>query len=93
MIEIIFFSFNLLSKPIFVTLPDSHKVIVTHSGSVSLLSDLILHNVLFIPSFKFNLISVHKLCSQLQKFFLFTPNNCFKLHGPSLKSPMVLGKE
>jgi len=76
-----FTNFNLLPKPIMVTLPNSHKVKVTHSGTVSLLSNLFLQNVLYIPSFRFNLISIHKLCKQLQKYVLFTPNACFML-GP-----------
>lgn len=73
-----FNSFKLLPKPILVTLPNSHRETVTHSGSVHLLSDLPLHNVFYIPSLKFNILSVHKLCNQLQKFhfLLLTIASC-----------------
>ncbi|KAG5610653.1 hypothetical protein H5410_021934, partial [Solanum commersonii] len=38
-------NFKSLGNPIMVTLPNSHKVKVTHDGSVTLLPNLILHNV------------------------------------------------
>lgn len=82
-----FTNINPFTEPITVTLPNSHKVRVTHTGSVQLFSDLILENVLYIPFFKFNLISIHKLCRQLQKSILFSPNSCLILQGPSVKSP------
>ena len=56
------FNFKPLGNTITVTLPNSHKVKVTHYGSVNLLQNLILHNVLYIPSFKFSLMSIQKLC-------------------------------
>lgn len=89
----LFSNLSPMSKPIMVILPNSYKMKVTHSGSVYLLSNLLLHNVLYIPSFKFNLLSIHKLCKQFQKFILFTPNTYFMLQDPSLKSPLVLGRE
>lgn len=49
--------------------------------------------MLRIPYFKFNLISIHKLCKQLQKSIFFTPNSCLILQGPSVKSPQVIGKD
>lgn len=76
-----------------VTLPNSQKVKVTHSSFVCLLTDLTLQNVLYIPSFRLNLVSVHKLCRQFQKCLIFTPNSCLMLQGPSMKSPLVIGKE
>lgn len=76
-----FTSFNLLSKSIMVTLPNSHKVKVTHLRTVSVLSDLVLKNVLYIPSFVFNQILVHKLCKQLQKYVVL-PYHLFHVTRP-----------
>lgn len=41
-----------------VTLPNDTRVSITHCGTVQLSSSLVLHDVLHVPSFKFNLISV-----------------------------------
>lgn len=76
-----------------VTLPNSHRVKVTHSGFVSILPNLVLQNVLYIPSFKFNLMFIHKSCKYLKRYVLFTPTSSFLLQGPSLKSPLEIGKE
>lgn len=48
-------------KNTFVTLPNNHKVPVIASGSVKLAFGLILHNVLCIPDFHINIISVGSL--------------------------------
>ena len=59
-----------------VKLPNGNMVPVTHIGIVKLSSSLILTNVLCVPSFHFNLISVSKLVqSSLCLFFL--SNYCF----------------
>lgn len=47
--------------PIFVTLPDGSQLSASISGSVHLTPSLVLHNVLYIPSFNVNLISIAKL--------------------------------
>ncbi|OIT08685.1 hypothetical protein A4A49_63306, partial [Nicotiana attenuata] len=52
---------TLFAKPINVTLPNSQRVKVTHAGQVSVHPQLTLHTVIFVPDFKFNLISVHGL--------------------------------
>ena len=44
-----------------VYLPNGEKVVVTHIGTVQIYSTLTLTNVLCVPSFSFNLISVSKL--------------------------------
>ena len=41
-----------------VALPNGETAMVTHIGSITLSSNLILHNVLCVPSFSFNLLSV-----------------------------------
>lgn len=41
-----------------INLPSGQTTNITHFGSVKLKNDLLLKNVLFVPSFKHNLISV-----------------------------------
>ncbi|XP_019230971.1 PREDICTED: uncharacterized protein LOC109211846 [Nicotiana attenuata] len=88
-----FIQHKALPKPLMVKLPNSYRVKVTHSSLVSLFPNMVLQDVLYTPSFRHNLLSVHKLCRQLKKYVLFTPYSCILLHGPSLKSPMDIGKE
>lgn len=57
-----FSSFKSLSKPIMVNHPNYHRAKVTHLGSVCLLPNLVLQDVLYISSFKFSILSIHKLC-------------------------------
>lgn len=52
-------------KPIHVKLPNGNVVLACHSGSIQLSSTFILHDVLHIPNFSYNLISVHKLASAM----------------------------
>lgn len=67
---------KLLSFPLTVNLLNSYRVKVTHSGSVALFSNLILHNVLFVPTFRFNFLSVHKLCKQFSYLCCFSSTDC-----------------
>ncbi|OIT01491.1 hypothetical protein A4A49_59943, partial [Nicotiana attenuata] len=52
---------SVLPYPLLVTLPNGYRVRVTEIGSVSLAPQITLHRVMFIPSFKFNLISISSL--------------------------------
>ncbi|OIT33516.1 hypothetical protein A4A49_65846, partial [Nicotiana attenuata] len=54
-----------LVYPYLVTLPNGYKVKVTLIGDVILSPKFSLKKVLFVPNFKFNLISVHSLTVQL----------------------------
>ena len=56
-----------------VNLPNGETDLVTHIGTVQISEKLILYNVLFVPSFSFNLISV----SQLAKSILCCLMKCF----------------
>ena len=58
----------------FITIPNGTKIPVKHVGTVNLSDKLKLLNVLHVPDFEFNLISVHKLSSILivQSPFLVT---------------------
>ncbi|XP_070043175.1 uncharacterized protein [Nicotiana tomentosiformis] len=73
---------NIQPSPIssFVTLSNGYKVKVTSTGSLSLFPDLILSNVLLVPTFQYNLISIHHLLSQLCCSSLLTKVSC-TIHG------------
>lgn len=80
-----------LAVPFLITLPNGYKVKVISTGSLHLRHDITLHNVLLVPSFQFNLLSVYQLIKQLNcsaVFFIFT---CY-LQGPSLKRPLKIGR-
>jgi len=66
-----------LSKPISVRLPNAYKVKVYFLGSVTLSSQVKLENVLYVPSFKHNILSVTQFCEQKDVGVLFTKNGCF----------------
>lgn len=80
-----------LPYPFLVTLPNGYKVKVTEIGDVLLGPSLTLRRVLFIPSFKFNLISVHCLTLYLQSVVSFNKVSCV-MQAPSLKRPLVIGR-
>ena len=62
---------------IIVRLPTGQQVIATHSGTVQIYYSLSLFNVLYLPDFNFNLISISKLTFSLYSKLIFSANNCF----------------
>lgn len=81
-----------LHVPYLASQPNGYKVKVTSTCSFALNPSLILHNVLYIPSFHHNLIFVHRPIQQFKRFVLFTYDFCLLLpHGPSMKKPLYLG--
>ena len=70
-----FDSYNQIN-PILVKLPNRHEVHATHSGTVHLTSSITLKDVLYIPSFSFNLISISKLISTNNYELIFSSNTC-----------------
>ncbi|XP_075084997.1 uncharacterized protein LOC142168238 [Nicotiana tabacum] len=58
------FNIQTLPIPYLVSLPNGYKIKITNIGSLTLSPDLILHNVLYVPSFHYNLISVYKLVAR-----------------------------
>ena len=61
-----------LTTPIIVSLPNDHTTLVTHTGSVQLSHSLTLHNVLYIPTFTYNLISISRLLHKTLYSVTFT---------------------
>ena len=70
-----FFTNMQLVHNVSVNLPNGQSVMVTHIGSIQLTASLLLTDVLCVPSFDFNLISVSKLTSSAHCcIFFFCPN-------------------
>ena len=61
----------------FVQLPNGERVVVTHIGTIQVTASLVLENVLCVPAFTFNLISVSQLNKSLSCCFVFLSNLCF----------------
>jgi len=59
-----------------VQLPTGESAIVSHIGSVQLNECDMINEVLCIPTFKFNLLSVHKLTKELNCYVSFFPTHC-----------------
>jgi len=75
-------------NPIFVKLPNGNQVIANYSGSVFINQDRVLDNVLYIPNFTFNLLSVAKLINNLSCVIIFYSNGC---HIKDKNSLQVIG--
>ena len=74
--ESIFNSFTCVSNS-YVYLPNGEKVLVTHIGTVHINDTLIFADVLCVPSFTFNLISVSKLNKSQCCCLIFLGSFCF----------------
>ncbi|KAJ0028116.1 hypothetical protein Pint_36078 [Pistacia integerrima] len=64
------------TSPSSVRLPNGHQSSVSHIGSYMIGPNQKLTNVLFVPDFKFNLISIAKLTRDLKCFVSFYPDFC-----------------
>jgi len=62
---------------IYVTLPNGYIVSIVGVGCIRLTNSITLFNVLYIPEFKFNLLSVSVLTKTLNSEVSFTANDCF----------------
>ena len=76
----------------FVHLPNGEKALVTHIGTVHLTETLILTDVLCVPSFTFNLISVSQLNKTQSYCIVFLGSFCF-IQDLALWSTIGLGRE
>lgn len=59
-----------------VQLPNGEQVTISHTGDLSLFKDKSVHHVLYIPDFKFNLMSVSKVIKELGCLVAFFPDFC-----------------
>jgi hypothetical protein len=71
-----FFQFIKRIKPINIKLPNGSLVQACHAGSISFDQNFHLSDVLYIPEFSFNLISVPKLTHTLVCHLLFDKSKC-----------------
>ena len=87
----VFSSVACVSNP-YVYLPNGEKVLVTHIGTVHLTETLILTNVLYVPSFTFNLIFVSQLNKSKYCCLIFLRSFCF-FQDLALWSTIGLGRK
>lgn len=59
-----------------VNLPTGSKATVTHTGDLQLKNVLNLLNVLYVPFFTHNLLSIHKLSEDNDCYAVFSPKFC-----------------
>jgi Pol polyprotein len=81
---------NFDKHPNTITIADGKQVIVEHIGTIRFDNGIVLQNVLHVPGLKFNLISTHKLCTDMQCAITFTHDKCL-IQGPTLPQSVVLG--
>jgi len=67
---------RLLNNPILVSLPNGYKVQVTHHGNLKINDHIVFYHVMVVPHFKFNLLSVKRLATQLYCQVIFTEDLC-----------------
>ena len=88
----LFDSFETVSKDQHtITIPDGTELQVKHKGIVHLGPNIILKDVLHVPEFQFNLISVSKLCCDAGCSVSFTNNDCV-LQDLSKSKHILLGR-
>ena len=71
-----YFTYSTPVKNQTVKLPNGSLVPVTHIGSINFSSQFTLTNVMCVPTFHFNLISVSKLSQNSQYSFIFSSQSC-----------------
>ena len=76
----------------FVNLPNGETTLVTHVGTVKVSKTLILTNVLCVPSFSFNLLSVSQLAKTTLCCLIFFGTMCF-IQDLAHWSTIGLGRE
>ncbi|KAF7842470.1 UBN2_3 domain-containing protein [Senna tora] len=67
---------NPLVTPKTVHLPDKTTKLIHSIGKVTLQNNLVLNNVFFMPTFGYNLLSVHKLIKDTNVYVTFFPSHC-----------------
>jgi len=63
-------------KPVYIKLPNNSSVTANFAGTVQFSKQLILFNVLYVPEFSFNLISVQTLIKDLNCNLIFSSKCC-----------------
>lgn len=76
----------------YITVPNGRKIPIANIGSVRVNNSLVLHNVLHIPHIQFNLISVQRLCKDMNSSVIFNGQDCLLQDHLQKGSPLLLGK-
>ena len=66
----------ILFKPIIIKLPNGNFVTAAYSGTVFFNNKFVLKNVLYVPNFSFNLISISRLTTSLKCGLIFSSTEC-----------------
>ncbi|KAL2945178.1 Retrovirus-related Pol polyprotein from transposon RE1 [Bienertia sinuspersici] len=67
---------NEVSKHVVINLPNGESSVVTHNRNVKLENGICLRNVMYIPDFKHNLMSIQKLTQDTEYRAIFQSNFC-----------------
>lgn len=59
-----------------IKLPNDHQIITKYAGTINFSTDLTIKNVLYVPNFHINLISITNLCSDSNCLVSFTDQKC-----------------
>lgn len=86
-----FLSLTPLPTPVVISLPNYFKIMVTHTDSISIQANLTLNGVIYVSYFKYNLLSIHKLCCQFQCSAYFNSFGCM-LQALSMKRGQAFGE-
>ncbi|RHN55321.1 hypothetical protein MtrunA17_Chr5g0416521 [Medicago truncatula] len=70
-----FHSYSEIS-PMTIKLPNGHQIITKYAGTINFSADLTIKNVLYVPNFHINLISVTNLCFDSNCLVSFTNKKC-----------------
>ena len=80
-----------INPPLPIYLPDGRTCLVYKVGQVNLSKTITLTNVLYLPHFNFNLLSVYRLCVSTNIHFHFSPFSCY-LQDPKTEEVLDVGK-
>lgn len=86
------FEIHKLDFPHHITLSNGEYTTTYEIGSTLIAENVFIHNVLYVPLFKYNLLSIRRLCRDLNAFVVFSESHCFVLHGFSQERSSVLGR-
>nr|KYP74880.1 Copia protein [Cajanus cajan] len=64
------------SIPLRITVPTGDVVLVHKKGTIKLNENIKLYDVLFIPEFRYNLISIHKITNELNCVVTYSVDEC-----------------
>lgn len=65
-----------ITHPVHISFPNSETIAMHPIGSVALTHALHIHNVFYVPSFNYNLLSISRLVHDTKLNMLFSPTHC-----------------